>query len=379
MRLMDTAEGPTNPVGELISTEQPLGLNYLAFAMNPLGFYRVEPRALGGQQTRHYPHSGFASAVFDLAVVGGNPLPDLVALMPGGVVPDKKQGLLAPPLELLTAPREKLCSYSAHGAAIDEPQPGLLEFRQIHPVAGESLRLRVVLSRFLLQKTHWLCGIRPRVQARPLKAREPGLVLEAQSPLRMGFGEPYQSISSPFLRAYSGSGLSIQRLARSQRTPSLASVARMVSPLTCLSVMPCSKLASAAVCKVQKVSSLPNFLGSWWSNSQRASLCSSSKARWVCFGREDLATKASKPRLLNSWMASRTVCWPHPSERAICEVRSPLSLARMIWARRMTKASDERSAVCSCSFSVSESERTKIGALMAATIASHTTPVLNVH
>src|SRR5215203_222190 len=124
MRLMDTAEGPTNPISELISAVQPLGLYHLAFAMNPLGFYRVEPRALGGQQTRHYPHSGFASAGFDTAVVGGDPVAHLVALMLGGVVPDKKQGLLAPLLELLRAPREKLCSYSAHGAAIDEPQPG---------------------------------------------------------------------------------------------------------------------------------------------------------------------------------------------------------------------------------------------------------------
>src|SRR5215203_866050 len=33
MRLMDTAEGPTDPVGKLISADQPLGLNYLAFAM----------------------------------------------------------------------------------------------------------------------------------------------------------------------------------------------------------------------------------------------------------------------------------------------------------------------------------------------------------
>src|SRR5215211_5459054 len=152
MRLMDTAEGPTNPIGELISTEQPLGLNYLAFAMNPLGFYRVEPRALGGQQTRHYPHSGFASAGFDTAVVGGDPVAHLVALMPGGVVPDKKQSLLAPPLEFLRAPREKLCSYSAHGAAIDEPQPALSYPRQIHPVASEGFRLRVVLSHFLLQQ-----------------------------------------------------------------------------------------------------------------------------------------------------------------------------------------------------------------------------------
>src|SRR5918995_1464191 len=379
MRLMDTAEGPTNPVGELISTEQPLGLNYLAFAMNPLGFYRVEPRALGGQQTRHYPHSGFASAVFDLAVVGGNPLPDLVALMPGGVVPDKKQGLLAPPLELLTAPREKLCSYSAHGAAIDEPQPGLLEFRQIHPVAGESLRLRVVLSRFLLQKTHWLCGIRPRVQARPLKAREPGLVLEAQSPLRMGFGEPYQSISSPFLRAYSGSGLSIQRLARSQRTPSLASVARMVSPVVRLSVMPSSKLTSAAIASVQKVLSLPNLLGCWWSISRRASASPSSKAAWTSLGREEPGVKAARPRSLKSWMALRAVWEPHPRFSAIRGARSRRALTKRIWQRRRMKASEERNPLSRALRSFFESVRTKIGGFMGTTVTHHSQPVLKMH
>ena len=66
-------------------------------------------------------------------------------------------------------------------------------------------------------------------------------------------------------------------------------------------------------------------------------------------------------------------------ERAICGARSPLSLARMTWARRMTKASLERNAVCNCSFCVSESERTKIAGLMVSTIASHTKPILDMH
>src|SRR5215204_14333 len=379
MRLVYRAEGPADPVGELVSAEQSLGLDYLAFAVDPLGLYRIEPRTLGRQKAGNYPYSSFATIIFDLAVVGGDPTSHLVAFMPGSVVPDQKQGLLAPLFELLATPPKKLRGYGAHRPTIDEPQPGLFKFGQIHPVAGEGLRLGVILSRLLLQEMHRLCGIRPRAQARSLKAGEPALVFESQSPLWMGFGESYHPISSSFFRAYSGSGLSIQRLALSQRTPSLASVARMVSPLTCLSVMPCSKLTSAAYSKVQKVSSLPKFRGSWWSNSRRASLRSSSKARWVCFGREEPATRASKPRLLKSWMASRTVWEPQPSERDIREARSPLWLARMIWARRMTKASEERSALSSCSFSVSDGERTKIGGLMPATIASLTTPVLGVH
>jgi hypothetical protein len=39
----------------------------------------------------------------------------------------------------------------------------------------------------------------------------------------------------------------------------------------------------------------------------------------------------------------------------------------------------ERRALFKCSFSVSESERTKIGGLMVFTIASYTTPILDVH
>src|SRR5829696_43841 len=247
MRLMDTVEGSTDSIGELVSSKQPLGLNYLPLAMNPLRLYCVEPRTFGGQQTWHYPYP--LAAGFDLAVVGVDPLSQLMALMRACVVPNKEQSLLAPPLELREAPREKLRSYSAHGAAIDEPQPGLSYPRQIHPVAGEGLGLRVVLCGLLLEQTRRSARLGPGVQTRSLKAGEPGLVLKSQDPLRMirmNFGEPDQPVSSPFLRAYSGSGLSIQRLARSQSTPSLPSVARMVSPLTCLSVMPRSKLASAA-------------------------------------------------------------------------------------------------------------------------------------
>ena len=172
----------------------------------------------------------------------------------------------------------------------------------------------------------------------------------------------------------------IHRLARRQRTPRRrAKVARMVSPETRLRVSPSSKATSAAIDSVHKLLSWPNSLGEWCSSPLKASALSSSKASRVLRGREDLATRASTPLASKSWMASRTVWEPHPNERAIREARSPLELARMIWARRMTKASEERSAVSNCSFSVSESERTKIGGLMVSTIASHTTPILNMH
>src|SRR5215203_1260654 len=130
MLFVSTAEDFANPLGELVSTEQPLSLNYLAFAVNPLGLYCIEPRALGRQQTWHYPDP-----------MAADPASDLMAFMPACVVPDEKQSLLAPLSKPVAAPREKLRGYGAHGSAIHEPQPSLLKLRQVKPVAGESLRL----------------------------------------------------------------------------------------------------------------------------------------------------------------------------------------------------------------------------------------------
>ncbi len=195
MLFVSTAEGLANSVGKLVSTEQPLGLNYLPLAMDPLRLDRIEPRALGGQQTRHYPDP--MAAGFDLAVVGDDPLSHLMAFVPACVVPDEKQSLLAPLLEPVAAPPKKPCGYGAHRPTVHEPQPGLFHLRQIQPVAGESLRLGIVLSRLFRKEAHRLCGIRPRTQRRSLEARKPGLVLETYSPAWMALGEPDQPVSSP--------------------------------------------------------------------------------------------------------------------------------------------------------------------------------------
>src|SRR5215211_993207 len=93
MLFVITAEDFANPLGELVSTEQPLGLNYLAFAVNPLGLYCIEPRALGGQQTWHYPDP--MAAGFDTAVVGADPASELMAFVPAFFFLDKKQTLLS--------------------------------------------------------------------------------------------------------------------------------------------------------------------------------------------------------------------------------------------------------------------------------------------
>jgi hypothetical protein len=78
------------------------------------------------------------------------------------------------------------------------------------------------------------------------QAAPPHLVLEAQGPRGVGPGEGDQAVAASFFRAYSGSGLVIQRLARRQVSPRRARVARIVSPLTRVAVSPCSTATAAA-------------------------------------------------------------------------------------------------------------------------------------
>ena len=56
MLVVRTTEDPADSVGKLISSKQSLGLYYLAFGVDPLGLYGVEPRALGWQKARYYPN-----------------------------------------------------------------------------------------------------------------------------------------------------------------------------------------------------------------------------------------------------------------------------------------------------------------------------------
>jgi len=169
-------------------------------------------------------------------------------------------------------------------------------------------------------------------------------------------------------------------LARIQRTPSTReSVARIVSPLTRSWVSPSSKATSAAIASVQRLESRPNSLGERWSISLKASALSSSKASRVFLGREDLARRESRPLSLKSLIASRAVWEAHPRFSAIFGARSPPELARRIWARRIVKASLERSPSRRRSRSFCDNGRMKIGVFMVHTVTPQPKPILNLH
>ena len=96
MLFVSAAEDPANPVGKLVSAQQPLGLNYLAFAVDPLGLYCVEPGALDEQQTWNYPDPTLAG--FDPAVMDDDPLSYLME----GCAPGLRRVLLQCPPQRLT-------------------------------------------------------------------------------------------------------------------------------------------------------------------------------------------------------------------------------------------------------------------------------------
>ena len=135
---MRTIEDTTNPIGKFVCSKQSIGLYNFSLAVHPLGLDGVQPRALFGQKTAHDPNP-FAT-LFDPSVVFAEPSPHLLGDVPTGVVPDEKKDLLAKSFELLATPLKKPGSYVTHRPAIDEPQPRLLEFGHIEPVAGYSLR-----------------------------------------------------------------------------------------------------------------------------------------------------------------------------------------------------------------------------------------------
>src|SRR5918994_2271018 len=88
------------------------------------------------EKATHDPHP--TAAVFDLPVVFSEPSPDLLGDVPARVVPDEHHHFLARRLELFGAPRKEPRRYTAHGPAVDEPQPHLAaDLGQVEPVAGD--------------------------------------------------------------------------------------------------------------------------------------------------------------------------------------------------------------------------------------------------
>jgi hypothetical protein len=149
---MRTTENPAYPLRKLAGSKQPVWLDDLALAVYPLGLYDVKPRTLLRKKAAHDPHSSFAAALLDSAVVPSEPAPDLAAYVPGSVAPDEEQDLLADLLELLQAPLKEMGRYATDGPSVNEAQPRIADLWQVESVAGDGFRLGIVFGDRLLDE-----------------------------------------------------------------------------------------------------------------------------------------------------------------------------------------------------------------------------------
>src|SRR5215208_2900784 len=184
MLVVRTSKCRAYSVGQLIGTKQTVGFDHFSLAMYPFGLHSVEPRALLGQQTADDPHS-LLLALFQSPVAPTDPPSDLPAYVPTCVVPDQHQHLLADGGQLLAAPLHKA-------------QPRIFELGYVQSVAGDGLRVGVVLFDRLLYKTKRLASFAKAVQVRLPHSAPPALVLKADHPIDLILGQVHQSVAPPF-------------------------------------------------------------------------------------------------------------------------------------------------------------------------------------
>ena len=268
--------------------------------------------------------------------------------VPTSIFPDHSQNGLAQFLDFLAAPLQKLNGDAAHWSSINETQEHFLKSQIIacHPsqkdaIASQSFWIRIIFLLGLLYQSQRLAFFTPTRQLRLGKSAPPSFVLKAPNPTML-LCQSYDPVTRLFLRAYSGSGLVIQCLARFQETFNRFKACLTQSSLTWREVMPSAKLTSAANSSVHTLFSLPKSLGLRCNMAFNFSRPSSLNIGRVVFGRREPISKASTPRSLKATMALRTVCSSQPRNSAIRGAFSPRALDKMIWLRLTVNGLEDR-------------------------------------
>src|SRR5512147_1251171 len=136
--LTDTAIISADPFLQFGGAQPLLRFRYGALAMPPLRLNGIEPRALHWQPMDHNPYS--VPGQLDLTIMTTEPVPDGLAVMPGGVIPEPYQGRGALSPEPHATPSQKGRGDSADRASRHKPQPQLLDTRPAtaqQPITGQ--------------------------------------------------------------------------------------------------------------------------------------------------------------------------------------------------------------------------------------------------
>src|SRR5205814_8678652 len=165
-------------------------------AMHPPRFNGVEPGTLAGQWTDDQATATFA---LDTLVVGFEPLPYHFTAMPGGIIPDQQQRLLAMMDHAISDPGQIVAGHLADRPPVDKAQQHRIRLGQEEPVARESLAVQVCCGRLFFHEAQGLV-LRPGVQRRLSQAAPPDFILEAQRPGGLPHGQADQSVATIFFR-----------------------------------------------------------------------------------------------------------------------------------------------------------------------------------
>src|SRR5215471_11422230 len=370
-----------DPCFEFSSTQQAVWFRDGMFPMDPFRFNGVEPWAFARQRTDDNAYA--LSTTLDPLIMLAYPVPHGVAAVPRGVIPDQQQRGKALGGELDRAPGQKIDGDGTHGAPSHKPEPHLLGLLRLWPqqqaITGEGLGIGIVRRRAQLLQLVRGFGVCPAMLVGLGQPTPPHFVAKPQGPCRPGH-PPLAHRGAPFFfRAYAGSGLVIQGLARFHDTRKRRRATRMVSSLTRRGVRPWAKLTSAASASVHRLVGWPKVRGLWCNSALRASQAPASKMVDVVCGRDERGCSTVRPRWWNACRVLRTVWSVQCRERAIVVVDCLSALARSIWQRRTVKADGDRRPVSRVARSSAVSRRTNKGVCIPKSIPHTQRPLLEPH
>src|SRR5438270_4666001 len=217
MWFIGTSKVGTDPFSKLLSCQQSIVLNHVAFAMHPFGLNGVEPRALCGQQEGQDAHS--LACLFHLLIVLPDPGAHQEAFVPGSIIPDQEPVALALGGQTFTTPLQKLNADGTDRTSADKAQPHLIPLRVVRrallpqdSIARQRLGIGVPFFPGLLYQAQRMVLILPGVHARQGKATPPHLIEEAYGTVWLVAGRSNVAFASVFGRWYGGSGRVMQCL-----------------------------------------------------------------------------------------------------------------------------------------------------------------------
>src|SRR5215475_924388 len=325
----------TGSADHLLAGEHRVRLGHRTLPVDPLRLDVIEPWALRRQPADHDPHP---AVLPHLPVVPADPGADPLASVPGGIVPDEQERLLPLGGQHLANPGEKRLGDLADGTPLHEAQQQLSGVATQQAIAGQRFRFSLLQPITLVQQPDDLFLDAPSRAVRIMEAAPPALVAKAQHPFRMARRPANQPIPCPFFRAYSGSGLVIQRLARFQPTFRRFIASRIVSSETRRVVIPWSAATFATFASVQRLVSKPNWRGRWWISSFSGSSAASGSTLDPWGGEGFFSWRAARPSWWKAWMALRTLWSEIPVISWMRRGVYPLALLSRAWQRRMVKA-----------------------------------------